>query len=64
MSKDFITQFELMGDAHQTTSADTPLRPDAFRKSDEEKIEAIQGYYHKIMEELGLDLSDDSLKGK
>ena len=58
-----LEKFELMGDAHQMTSADTPLRPDAFVKSDEEKIEAIQGYFHKIMEELGLDVTDDSLSG-
>jgi GTP cyclohydrolase I len=58
-----LEKFELMGDAHQMTSADTPLRPDAFIKSDEEKIEAIKGHFHKIMEELGLDLNDDSLSG-
>jgi GTP cyclohydrolase I len=58
-----LEKFELMGDAHQMTSADTPLRPDAFVKSDEEKIEAIKGHFHKIMEELGLDLNDDSLSG-
>ena len=26
--------YELIGDNHQMTSADTPLRPDAFDKSD------------------------------
>jgi GTP cyclohydrolase I len=63
MNIEINEKFELLGDAHQMTSADTPLRPDAFVKSDDEKIEAIQGYFHKIMEELGLDLNDDSLSG-
>lgn len=62
MSKN-IEEIELIGDSHQMTSVETPLRKDAFVKSDEQKIEAIQGYFHKIMEELGLDLEDDSLKG-
>ncbi|NJB83593.1 GTP cyclohydrolase I FolE [Wenyingzhuangia aestuarii] len=56
-------KFEQMGDNHQMTSLKTPLRPDAFKKSDEEKIKVIQEHFHKIMEELGLDLTDDSLKG-
>lgn len=51
------------GDNHYSTSIHTPLRPDAFEKTDEEKIENIQKYFALIMEELGLDLSDDSLKG-
>ncbi len=52
------------GDSHfSPSSVDTPLRPDAFEKSDEEKIENIQKYFALIMEELGLDLSDDSLRG-
>lgn len=41
----------------------TPLRPDAFDKSDEEKIEIIAFHFKQIMETLGLDLTDDSLKG-
>lgn len=63
MKDKIIEEIELIGDAHQMTSIETPLRDDAFVKSDDEKIEAIQGYFHKIMEELGLDLEDDSLKG-
>ncbi|MEO1097925.1 MAG: GTP cyclohydrolase I, partial [Bacteroidota bacterium] len=45
------------------TSADTPLREDAFVKSDEEKMANIEKLFGGIMEELGLDLTDDSLKG-
>ncbi len=56
-------KIEILGDNHISTSVDTPLRADAFEKSDEEKIKSIQHYFGKIMEELGLDLSDDSLSG-
>jgi GTP cyclohydrolase I len=55
--------FELIGDNHQMTSAETPLRPDAFIKSDKQKMEAIEKHFHCIMEEMGLDMTDDSLKG-
>jgi GTP cyclohydrolase I len=45
------------------TSIETPLREDAFVKTDEEKIQNIQKYFALIMDELGLDLTDDSLRG-
>lgn len=57
------TIHELNGDNHLATSTDTPLRTDAFFKSDEEKIAAIEKLFFGIMEELGLDLTDDSLCG-
>ncbi len=41
---------------------DTPMRPDAFDLTDEEKIVKIEGYFRGIMETLGLDLTDDSLQ--
>ncbi|MFB1003221.1 MAG: GTP cyclohydrolase I, partial [Bacteroidia bacterium] len=41
---------------------DTPMRPDAFDLSDDEKIAKIQEHFKVIMETLGLDLTDDSLK--
>ncbi|MCO6495233.1 MAG: GTP cyclohydrolase I FolE [Bacteroidetes bacterium] len=41
----------------------TPLRPDAFNLSDEEKIRIIEGHFREIMDTLGLDLENDSLKG-
>lgn len=56
-------ELELIGDNHITTSVETPMRPDAFDKSDDEKIEAIKYHFKEIMQELGLDLSDDSLSG-
>lgn len=54
---------ELLGDNHVGTNTETPLRDDAFIKSDDEKIKAIQGHFEQIMLELGLDLTDDSLSG-
>jgi len=56
-------QLEFMGDNHIATAIETPLRDDAFTKSDEEKIYTIQHYFENIMLELGLDLTDDSLSG-
>ncbi|MEM7183159.1 MAG: GTP cyclohydrolase I FolE [Spirochaetota bacterium] len=41
---------------------DTPLRQDAFKKTDEEKETIIRENFQKIMETLGLDLQDDSLR--
>jgi len=41
----------------------TPIRDDAFVLPNSKKIEAISGYFAKIMEVLGLDLNDDSLSG-
>ncbi|WP_299101512.1 GTP cyclohydrolase I FolE [uncultured Winogradskyella sp.] len=56
-------QIEIEGDNHFATSIKTPLRADAFDKSDDEKIENIQHHFKMIMEEMGLDLTDDSLSG-
>lgn len=55
--------FELIGDNHEMTSLETPLREDAFIKSDVEKMEVIARHFKEIMLELGLDLTDDSLRG-
>lgn len=54
---------DLNGDHHVMTSVETPLREGAFAKSDEEKIANIEKLFGAIMEELGLDLTDDSLRG-
>jgi GTP cyclohydrolase I len=62
-SEELLKEIEEMGDAHIMSSIATPLRADAFDLSDTEKIELIQGYFEKIMHTLGLDLTDDSLKG-
>lgn len=52
-----------IGDDHIGTSFETPLREDAFLLSDDEKMEKIQHHFKAIMETLGLDLTDDSLRG-
>ena len=51
------------GDDHVASAADTPLRPDAFDLDDDLKIEKIEKHFREIMTILGLDLTDDSLKG-
>jgi GTP cyclohydrolase I len=48
---------------HVGSSAETPMRKDAFELSDEVKIDRIEKHFRDIMETLGLDLTDDSLAG-
>ena len=52
-----------LGDNHVATSAINPIREDAFKLSDSEKIESIKKDVASILETLGMDLTDDSLKG-
>lgn len=52
-----------IGNNHIATNEETPLRTDAFDLSDEEKIERIKKDVENILDTLGIDLSDDSLKG-
>lgn len=52
-----------LGDNHISTNTNTPLREDAFDLSPEEKMERIQSSFYDIMHTLGLDMSDDSLRG-
>ncbi|WP_339863890.1 GTP cyclohydrolase I FolE [uncultured Algoriphagus sp.] len=54
---------EDIGDEHVGTSLETPLREDAFEMDDELKIELIEKHFREIMHIMGLDLTDDSLKG-
>ena len=54
---------EEIGDEHISTGIDTPMLKNAFALSDTEKIEKIEEHFKAIMETMGLDLSDDSLKG-
>lgn len=58
-----LEQYEEMGDQHFASSIHTPIRKDAFELDDELKIELISDKFRDIMEILGLDLTDDSLKG-
>lgn len=52
-----------IGDEHISTSIETPMKADAFVLSDEDKMNKIEFHFKEIMETLGLDLKDDSLKG-
>lgn len=55
-------EIDEIDDNHISGNFDTPLREDAFKIDDEIKIELIEKKFKDIMEILGLDLSDDSLK--
>jgi len=58
-----VKEIDEIGDNHIGTSFDTPLRNDAFELDNDSKIEAIKKDVASIMQTLGLDLTDDSLKG-
>ncbi|MFM6942618.1 MAG: GTP cyclohydrolase I, partial [Aquirufa sp.] len=59
----FLLTDEEIGDNHVATSIETPMREDAFDISDSEKIAIIESHFREIMLTLGLDLTDDSLRG-
>lgn len=64
IQENFEDQLEdLLGEQHLGTSYDTPLRKDAFELADQEKIKIIAAHFKEIMHTLGLDLTDDSLRG-
>ncbi|MCK0131336.1 GTP cyclohydrolase I FolE [Flavobacteriaceae bacterium F08102] len=52
-----------IGDNHLSSAATTPLRDDAFELTDEQKIAAIEENVASILQTLGMDMSDDSIKG-
>ncbi|MFC0779319.1 GTP cyclohydrolase I FolE [Flavobacterium sp. HJSW_4] len=52
-----------IGDNHFSSNAKNPLRDDAFDITDEEKIEKIKKDVESILQTLGMDLTDDSIKG-
>jgi GTP cyclohydrolase I len=52
-----------IGDEHLFTSFETPLKEDAFELDDDTKVELIERHFEEIMNILGLDLTDDSLRG-
>ncbi|MFD1256620.1 GTP cyclohydrolase I FolE [Mucilaginibacter terrae] len=47
---------------YYNSAFDTPLRPDAFEMDDDTKMEQIAQHFTAIMQVLGMDLQDDSLK--
>lgn len=52
-----------IGDDHLFTGLETPMKKDAFKLSDDEKKQRVAFLFEEIMEVLGMDLNDDSLKG-
>lgn len=54
---------DFIGDNHIATSAQNPVRKDAFEMTDAQKIEAIKKDVASILETLGMDMTDDSMKG-
>lgn len=48
---------------HFSSNASNPIRPDAFDVPDDKKIELIKKDVESILKTLGMDLTDDSLKG-
>ena len=54
---------EQIGDDHLYTGLETPMKANAFALSDEEKKESIAQLFAQIMDVMGLDLNDDSLRG-
>ena len=62
MSKNEDYQDEI-GDNHIATNAQNPIRKDAFALTDDQKIESIRKDVQNILTTLGMDLSDDSLRG-
>ena len=59
---DTLTIHEV-GDYHLYTGLKTPMKPTAFLISDQEKKEKIAKLFGEIMDVMGLDLTDDYLKG-
>ena len=59
----FLEDLEIIDQDHKNFSIETPLRDDAFEMSDDEKIVIIQKNVNEILTTLGMDMTDDSLKG-
>lgn len=62
MNQEELLQDDI-GDNHIASNEHTPLRADAFELSDDKKIEIIKKDVENILLTLGMDLTDDSLKG-
>ena len=59
----FLEDLDLIESDHKKFSIKTPLREDAFELSDQEKIDLIKKNVGEILHTLGMDMTDDSLKG-
>ncbi len=62
ITKSVQSLIEEINDDHFSSNPETPIRIDAFDLEDDIKIELISKKFKDIMEILGLDLTDDSLK--
>ena len=58
-----MSKFEELGDDHWMSNQETPINNKAILLCESEKITKIEHHFQKIMEIMGLDLNDDSLKG-
>ncbi len=56
-------EIDSLGDDHLGSSINNPIKKDAFKISNSEKIKLIQQKVYDILDILGMDLNDDSLKG-
>ncbi|MFM2265692.1 MAG: cyclohydrolase FolE [Bacteroidota bacterium] len=56
-------QEDQIGNDHIGNIAQNPIRSDAFVLSDQEKIDSIKKSVEQILETIGMDLTDDSIKG-
>lgn len=63
LEKIIAKSLDQFGDDHFSPSAKTPIKANAFEMSDDEKIAVIQKHVKAILDTLGMDLTDDSLKG-
>ena len=63
LEKLLTERLDEMADQHQGSSKETPLRPDAFDISNTEKVLQIEEKIQEVLHILGMDLTDDSLKG-
>ena len=59
----FLEDLDLIESDQKKFSIETPLREDAFELSDQEKIDLIKKNVGEILHTLGMDMTDDSLKG-
>ena len=56
-------EIDSIGDDHVSSNIDNPIKKDAFDISDQDKIRLIEQKMYEILDTLGMDLNDDSLKG-
>jgi GTP cyclohydrolase I len=52
-----------IGNNHIATSAENPVRKDAFELTDDQKIALIKDDVERILQTIGMDLTDDSIQG-